>query len=295
MSSAEKAVAALALRNRDGSPALDTSGSQRWRTISPLWTMQSARSPSDPPQDGVISERYHKATIVLSESAVFRATWSDALLTRFFQTRDRFIAACDAAMAENWAEVASKFEQRRYLNDQAQDLAKAARRFHRALATAPSRLGAPARLSALFIQSVEHSTADKWVADLDSFVTLNRGTGGHLAPIAALAEYFERCDDWGGGVFQFGPIGYAKVPKRLPNREVALALILADRFAGGSVHLPKTPALSENTPWRAIRFFVDSALAEDPNTVGNRPESANLQRRVLAAIRAGAKVGLRAD
>ncbi|WP_132468641.1 hypothetical protein [Novosphingobium sp. ST904] len=82
---------------------------------------------------------------------------------------------------------------------------------------------------------------------------------------------------------RFGPLLYDAFPARLPEREIAVALVLADFATGfrkdehraGGIHFPRAPMLSPILPWKAIAEFAtafsdDAKVAIDPENVAMR-------------------------
>ncbi len=283
-----------ALVNPDGTPCLDENGEQRWRTTTRLWTMS----------DGIeceIPDRYRQATLEMSRHHFFQNNqhhWHEEQNSKFLWTRDCFIAACEEARSIDWDAEKNRAFDKKQLREQVADFTKAIRVFRKALDKAPFQLGAPQKLTHLFHQMYLHysdENQEQWLPDLVDNMTSGLTSRNPLAALDGLAEYYDGWRDLGRGYFQYGMIGYEKLPKRLPDKQVALAMILADRFTScrpdgeqvRQIHLPKAATLSVGTPWEMIRLFVDAAFEEPSN-------SKNLQRRVQAAIKAGAKIGLRA-
>lgn len=95
---------------------------------------------------------------------------------------------------------------------------------------------------------------------------------------------------------QFGPLLYDSFPARLPQRENAVALVLADFVTGfrkdghraGGVHFPGEPVLSPNLPWKAITLFA-TAYSDDPDAKFDHRKVAssvkNLHRKVAQILR----------
>ena len=73
---------------------------------------------------------------------------------------------------------------------------------------------------------------------------------------------------------RFGTIEYAGLPAKLPRKEVAVALSLADQISFwrndglqiGTLDCPHRPNISKNLPWKSIAQFA-SANSPDPETI----------------------------
>lgn len=95
---------------------------------------------------------------------------------------------------------------------------------------------------------------------------------------------------------RFGPLLYDTFPARLPEREIAVALVLADFATGfrkdehraGGIHFPRAPVLSPNLPWKAIAEFA-TAFSDDPEAAINPDNIAtrvrNLRGKVARILR----------
>jgi hypothetical protein len=227
-----------------------------------------------------------------------RISWHEEEKSKFMWTRDRFMVACEQARAIDWEATRNKFAEDKELRQRVKDFTKATRTYREALKNAPSQMGAPQKLTHFFNQMYAHYAGhnqESWEPDLQDRMTSGLTSRNPLAALDALAEFFDGWGDLGTGAFQYGMIGYYKLPARLPAKQVALAMVLADWFTFcrpdneqvSSPHLPRAPNLSTNTPWDMIKLFVDAAF-DEPS------KSKNLQPRVNRAIDSGAWIGLQA-
>jgi hypothetical protein len=225
-------------------------------------------------------------------------SWHEEQKSKFMWTRDLFIAACEEARAIDWDATRNKFAEKKELGQRVKDFTKATRTYRKALEKAPSQMGAPQKLTHFFNQMYEHyadQNQESWEPDLQDGMTSGLTNRNPLAALDALAEFFDGWDDLGKGAFQYGMIGYYKMQRRLPDRQVVLAMVLADWFTFcrpddeqvRSPDLPRVPNLSTNTPWDVIKLFVDAAF-DEPS------KSMDLQTRVKSAIDSGAWIGLQA-
>lgn len=263
-------------KNRDGAPASDSAGNllvdslgmPKRREVSPIWTMVG---PEGYKVDGVIPSRYHVAAVSLATSPFFKNTWAaDFDGAKFLMIRDRWIEACEAARAHDWEGDAGRFEFRRSLDERAAEVGRSTRRFRNAIAA--DQQGGAQKLAFFLWAAFE----DREVGDDESRkMTSSVPTDAILRALDCFAEHCETPLGRGTGSIPFGPGHYLRLPRRLPKREVMLALQLADLFSCWRADTPtvlplagRTPRLTSGTPWKPLTHFVDAAFGNERSTPG---------------------------
>jgi len=103
---------------------------------------------------------------------------------------------------------------------------------------------------------------------------------------------------------RFGPLEYETLPKQLPHRQIAMAILLCDLISSRRLNINDSgierslrtsrwdgnqPRISKNVPWHAIGLFVTA----DSNASDADIEIANLQHRVKSAIKSVSSIHLR--
>jgi hypothetical protein len=278
-------------KNRDGSLATDKQGNALVdslgmpgrRSFSPIWTMVGSEGRK---VDGEIPQRYHVAAISLATCSFFRNLWAgDFDDSRFFMIRDQWIKACETARAHDWQAQITEHRHRWSLDRRAAELSADVREFRNAMAA--DRHGGAQKLAYILWAAFE----DRPLDDDDVLsMTSSVPTGAVLSGLDRFADYCAMPLGRGTGTFPFGPIHYLRLPRRLPDPEVALALELADLFSywradrhHTTLSAGREPVMASRTPWKQLAQFVDAAFDNDATTKG-------LQRRAQAMNAAGVLV-----
>ncbi len=111
------------------------------------------------------------------------------------------------------------------------------------------------------------------------------------AVLRALVGFEARASKSDRSNYRFGPLGYDRLPHRLPKREIAIAVVLADLITGfrkdggakGGVLFPRKPELSPNLPWTAIAEF-SVALSDDPDVSISPDNVAGRVRNIVGKV-----------
>lgn len=238
--------------------------------VTPLW---------EPPDKPAIPEKYHDAVYALAEWA--GPDWSVNERTSFFLIRMVVIESCEAWSQYDWETDELSINDRRLNEKKRPKLAKAAEKLSDSLAS-PSfqdlKIGYLRHLLAQIGAKPPFGfTNDDAIAAVEnSFQTL-----------AKSASIIDRA------YARYGPIEYEILPTRFPQKEVAIALSLADRItylrkdgeSAGSLWTPHPPNLSRNLPWRAIAYFA-SANADENNML----DETSVQTQVQSLARSVSQV-----
>ncbi|MGD9714038.1 MAG: hypothetical protein AB7V46_18560 [Thermomicrobiales bacterium] len=260
----------------DGKQLANEFGVANGRPFSPIWT-------NDETANWKIQDRYHDAAFALAKCSFFRNTWdADFDESKFLMIRDEWIKACEAGRVHDWQGDRDSHRLRQSFEKQTAELGKATRRFRRALVI--DRYGELHKLEAILRAAFEGRQLDETeILHIASPV-------GPDAVISALDRFADECETpRGRGLrfFGYGPIVYRRLPRRLPDPKVALAVQLADIFSCLRPDTPtrirhngREPTFSDGTPWRQLGGFVDAAF-------GNKKHVKNLQKRAKTAVDAG--------
>lgn len=260
-------------KDRQGKTLVDALGMPRRRSLSPIWTMVG---PKGRKIDGEIAPRYHAAAISLATCPFFKNRWAqDFDNSKFLMIRDQWITACEAARAHDWQAQYNEHTHRLSLDKKAAELAAATRQFREAMAK--DRYGGAQKFAYFLWAAFD----DRPIADDDALrMTSSVPADAVLKGLDRFAGYCEMPLGRGTGTFPFGPIHYLKLPMRLADREVALALELADLFSRWRADRPRTspfagrtPLITSRTPWKQLAQFIDAAFDNAATTKG-------LQKRV---------------
>lgn len=236
--------------------------------VTPLW-VQPGQAP--------VSECYHAASMSLADWA--GPAWSDNDASGYFPLRHFLVGICERWRSYDWQADADLIATRKRAAKNREALARATRAFRHALGqsafrTAERDLG----VSIVHALSQNPRTAMKYEEGCDAVSTALRALEDDaLRPDRAPVRY--------------GPLTYCMMPQRLPEREIAVALVLADlvtgfrkdEHRGGGVQFPRQPQLSPNLPWKAIAEFAtansdDGEAKTHPDNVATRVR--NLRRKV---------------
>jgi hypothetical protein len=175
----------------------------------------------------------------------------------------------------DWQAQYNEHTHRLSLDKKAAELAAATRQFREAMAK--DRYGGAQKFAYFLWAAFD----DRPIADDDALrMTSSVPADAVLKGLDRFAGYCEMPLGRGTGTFPFGPIHYLKLPMRLADREVALALELADLFSRWRADRPRTspfagrtPLITSRTPWKQLAQFVDAAFDNAATTKG-------LQKRV---------------
>lgn len=251
----------------------DAVNSAYFEGVTPLWV-----APSKAP----IPERYHAASFSLADWA--GPSWPDNDASGFFPLRNYLIGACEKWQGHNWQADRDLIAARKRDAKNRPTLAKATRAFRQAVGRSSFRkaerdLGVSIAAALCPSAKLEMTDEDICIAVANALRDFEKQT---LRP--------DRCP------VRFGPLLYDSFPSRLPEREIAVALVLADIVTGfrkdehraGGIHFPRPAVLSPKLPWKAIAEFA-TAFSDDPEASINPDNVAmrvrNLRGKVARILR----------
>lgn len=241
--------------------------------VTPLW-VAPGRDP--------IPLHYHAASISLADWA--GPDWPENEKSGFFPLRQFLIGACDKWQAYDWDRDRAQIALRKQDDKHREALARATKAFRLAL-----RKSAFRRAERDIGIAIAAALCPEGWMDL-TYAQGCDAVGDALESFEARAAQRDRAP------VRFGPLLYDTFPKRLPDREIAVALVLADFVTGfrkdkhrsGGIHFPRPPLLSPNLPWKAIAEFA-TAFADDPAASINPDNIAmrvgNLHKKVARIYR----------
>lgn len=215
--------------------------------VTPLW--HGPKNTPVPPQ-------YIDACNTLADWA--GPEWPDNDATGFFSLRHYFIDACEKWNAFNWEADKQLIVAHRKDERHRDTLLRATKAFRLALRKSAFRRAE---------RDVGLEIALALCPECQCDLTYEQGC-------EAVSQALQRFEDMNArrdfGKCRFGPLWYETFPQRLPKRETALAIVLADLFTElrrdehrSSRRLPfRFPLISEGTPWKAIAEFV-TACSDD--------------------------------
>lgn len=234
---------------------------QYFADVTPLWR---------PPHEQPIPERYHDAVYALAEWA--GPDWSRADLTGFFLIRQVIISSCEAWNVYDWEADASWIKERKIDAARAADLERSVSKLANILITNQFR-----RCKLDFIGT--------FLSELNIEPPNDLSKGAAISALDRTIEWIVRRTQLRDRFpSRYGSIEYDNLPDRLPRKEGAIALSLADRItffrkdghAKGSLQTPHPPNLSPNLPWKAISLFASANCAEESQEIA----PSNIQTRV---------------
>ena len=241
--------------------------------VTPLW-VAPGRDP--------IPHHYHAASISLADWA--GPDWPENEKSGFFPLRHFLIGACDKWQAYDWDRDKEQIALRKQDDKQRETLARTTKAFRLALRKSAYRKAE---------RDVGIAIAAALCPDGSIDLTYSQGCD---AVADALKEFEARASRKDRAPVRFGPLLYEGFPRRLPEPEIAVALVLADFVTGfrkdnhraGGVGFPRAPLLSPNLPWKAIAEFA-TAFTLDPNASINPDNIAtrvgNLRNKVTRIYR----------
>lgn len=183
----------------------DAVNSAYFEGVTPLW-VAPGRAP--------IPERYHAASFSLADWA--GPDWPDNDASGFFPLRHYLIGACEKWQTHNWQADWDLIAARKRDAKHRQTLAKATRAFRQAIGSSSFR-------RAERDLGVSIATALCPSAKLE--MTYEDGCSAVVSALRDFEKQSLRPDRF---PVRFGPLLYDTFPTRLPKREIAVALVLAD-------------------------------------------------------------------
>ncbi len=248
--------------------------------VTPLWVR---------PGEPTIPERYHAACHSLADWVTSLlptgsgGSWLDNDLTGFFPLRHYLIGACDRWHAYDWQADRDLIAARKRDAKHGETLAQTARAFRQAIGRSGFRRAE---------RDLGLSIAAALFPDDQINMTYEDGCNAIVKALREFERNAVRPDNY---QVRFGPLLYDTMPVRLPKREIAVALVLADLVtvkrkdehrAGGNI-FPRPPLLSPNLPWTAITKFA-TAYSCDQAELDHRTvttSAKNLHRTVARILR----------
>jgi hypothetical protein len=244
-----------------------------FQDVTPLWV---------PPGQKPIEYRYCDAIDALVEWV--GSEWVNIEASNFFPMRAILVKSCESWVTHDWQSDVSWIEERKVDAKQLPDLNRAFSKFAIALGKAPFR-HKKKMLSLALLSEMQAESA--------TGMTNQKAIGSVERAIEWFGQYLTIKDR---AYARYGAIEYASIPKQLPQREIAIALSLADQItfwrrdglSEGTLHCPHKPTLSKNLPWKAIALFASANCGEPLDT-------ATIQTRVTSLARKVALVHWRGD
>ena len=241
--------------------------------VTPLWV-----APGRVP----VPLQFHAASVSLADWT--GPDWPENEKSGFFPLRHFLIGVCDKWQAYDWDRDRAQIALRKQDDKHRETLARTTKAFRLALRNSAFRRAERDIGIAMAAALCPEGRIDLTYAQGCDAV------GAALKDFEASAARRDRAP------VRFGPLLYDTFPKRLPDREIAVALVLADFVTGfrkdqhraGGLTFPRAPLLSPNLPWKAIAEFA-TAFTDDPAASIN-PENiamrvGNLHKKVARIYR----------
>jgi hypothetical protein len=241
--------------------------------VTPLW-VAPGRDP--------VSTQFHAASRSLADWA--GPDWSENEKSGFFSLREFLIDACEKWKAYDWDRDRAQIATRKQDDKHRETLARTTKAFRLAL-----HKSAFQRAERDFGIAIAAALCPEGRIDL----TYAQGCD---AVGAALKDFETMAARRDLSPVQFGPLLYDTFPQRLPDRQIAVALVLADFVTGfrkdqhraGGLFFPRASLLSLNLPWKAIAeyataFTDDPAASINPENIATRV--GNLHKKVARIYR----------
>ncbi len=239
--------------------------SQYFTGVTPLWVAPGSES---------IPDKYHDAVRLLAEWA--GPSWSDNEQTDFFLIRTVVVQSCKSWAAYDWDADDQWISELRSDNRRYAKLVKAAENI-------AILLGQPG------FRFVKHQFLRSFLLDIGVDIPESLTNG---EAVAAVERSFQRLAE--GAKIQswprvrYGAVEYESLPGRLPQKEVAVALSIADRItffrkdghSAGSLCTPHPPHISPSLPWRAIAYFASANASTD-----RQVDESSIQKQVTSLAR----------
>ncbi|GAA4047831.1 hypothetical protein [Parerythrobacter jejuensis] len=241
----------------------DAVSSTYFEGVTPLW-VAPGRAP--------IPERYHAASFSLADWA--GPSWPDNAASGFFPLRHFLIEACAKWQAHDWQADRDQIAARKQDARHRPSLVKATQAFRQAIGRSSFRRAERELGVSIAAEFCPHAKFELEHKDSCNAVA------------NALRELEKRWSRVDRSPVRFGPLLYDTIP-RLPEREIAVALVLADLVTGfrkdehraGGNHFPRPAVLSPKLPWKAIAEFA-TAYSDDPEASIN-PDNVAMRVRNL--------------
>lgn len=245
---------------------LEVTSTAYFEGITALWV---------PPNVAPINTRYHSAILELAKWA--GPNWVSNEETFFFPLRQKLIRICERWRDHDWSHDVRWIDERREDSNSLGGLDHAFGKFVSALKKAPFRQNKRA-LGIAFLSELCP----------DAHIELNHEQGINAVE-RALGRFYQNLKVKDHARAQFGPIEYPRIPRQLPEREIAIALSLAssitiwrrDGLAEGNHISPHKPAISKNMPWKAIALFAWANSANADYQIDTK----DIQKRVTSLAR----------
>lgn len=260
----------------------DTVKTDYFENVTPLWVRPAIPDvrPADPP----IEKRFHAACHSLADWATSQLPrtsgkdWS-ANETGFWSLRHHLIGATNRWNAYDWKADEDLIANRKRDEKHRETLAKATRAFRQAMRGSAFRRAE---------RDLGVSIAAALCPNAQIEVTYEDGCNAIANALREFEKQSLRPDRF---PVRYGPLLYDTFPARLPEREIAIALVLADFATGfrndthraGGIHFPRPPMLSPNLPWKAIAEFA-TAFCDDPNAAINPDNIATRVRNLCGKV-----------
>jgi hypothetical protein len=251
----------------------DAVNSAYFEGVTPLW-VAPGRAP--------IPERYRAASFSLADWA--GPNWPDNNASGFFPLRHYLIGACEKWQTHNWQADRDLITTRKRDAKDGQTLAKATGALRQAIGSSSFRRAG---------LDLGVSIAAALCPNAKFEMTYEDGCNAVANALRDFEKQSLRPDRF---PVRFGPLFYDSFPARLPEREIAVALVLADFVTGfrkdehraGGIDFPRPAVLSPKLPWKAIAEFA-TAFSDDPEASINPDNVAtrvrNLRRKVARIMR----------
>lgn len=246
----------------------DAVNSAYFEGVTPLW-VAPGRAP--------IPERYHAASFSLADWA--GPSWPDNDASGFFPLRHNLIGACEKWQTHNWQGDRDLIAARKRDAKHRQTLAKATRAFRQAIGRSSFRRAE---------RDLGVSIAAALCPSAKLEMTYEDGCNALANALRDFEKQSLRPDRF---PVRFGPLLYDTFPTRLPEPEIAVALVLADFATGfrkdehraGGIHFPRPAVLSPKLPWKAIAEFA-TAFSDDPDASINPDNVATRVRNLRGKV-----------
>lgn len=237
-----------------------------FKDVTPLW---------ESPKGTDIPERYKTAVDLLVDWA--GPEWASNEKTGYFLMRDMLTGACERWHGYDWAADESWIEERRSDAQQRPKLAKATLKFISALSSSPFRTQR---------HFLGLSVLTEFGATLSEPLTFGDGVAAISQSLEQFSNYISKSDKFS---VRFGSVEFVAMPRALPQREIAVALALADLITFwrrdahqcGTQDFPHKPRLSRNLPWQAIAEFASAHCLVAENLI----DPSSIQTRIKSLVR----------